>query len=108
MAFKEHSRYRGSTITSVTQDGELRNYTILKEPLEVPENEQDFYVSIDSTNQFKPEHLSFQVYGDVNYGWAIMEINNIRSFLELKTGVRVRIPPIDLIQSAIKDSHDRA
>jgi len=107
MAYIQGSRYRGSTITSVTTSEGLQNYTILKLPIQVPETEFDFYVSIDSSNEFRPDMLSYQVYGTPDYGWALMEINTLRSFKDLKLQARLRIPPLDRIQAAIKDTHDR-
>jgi len=107
MAYTEESRYRGSTITSVGTTEGLQNYTILKLPIEVPETEYDFYVEIDSTNEFRPDMLSFQVYGTPDYGWALMELNKLRSFKDLTIGNRLRIPPLNIIQESIPDSHDR-
>lgn len=107
MTYTEQSRYRGSTITSVETDEGLQNYTILKLPLQVPETEFDFFIEIDSTNEFRPDTLSNQVYGTPYYGWALMEINNLRSFRDLTLRNRLRIPPLDRIQEAIRDSHGR-
>lgn len=107
MAFTEESRYRGSTITSIETDEGLQNYTILKLPIEVPETESDFYVEIDSSNEFRPDQLSNQVYGTPDYGWAIMEVNTLRSFKDLTLRRRLRIPPLNIIQSAVRDTHDR-
>lgn len=107
MAYTESSRYRGSTITSVDTSEGLQNYTILKLPIVVPETEYDFYVEIDSTNEFRPDILSYQVYGTPDYGWALMEINTLRSFKDLTMRRRLRIPPLDVVQSAIKDTHGR-
>lgn len=107
MSYKEESRYRGSTITSVETTEGLENYTILKLPINVPDTESDFYIEVDSTNEFRPDMLSFQVYGTPDYGWAIMEINTLRSFKDLTIGNRLRIPLLDNIQAAIKDTHDR-
>ena len=107
MAYSETSRYRGSTMTSVETDSGLQNYTILKLPVDVPETESDFFIEIDSTNEFRPDMLSFQVYGTPDFGWALMEINNLRSFKDLTLRNRLRIPPLDVIQTAVKNSHDR-
>ena len=101
MAYSEESRYRGSTITSVETTDGLQNYTILKLPIEVSETEEDFYIEIDSSM------LSYQVYGTPDYGWALMEINTLRSFKDLTLRRRLRIPPLDIIQEAVRDTHDR-
>lgn len=108
MAYSENSRYRGSTITSVDTEEGLQNYTILKLPIEVPETDSDFYVEVDSTNEYRPDMLSFQVYGTPDYGWAIMEVNTLRSFRDLKLRRRLRIPPLNVIQEAVRETHDRA
>lgn len=105
--FKQNSRYRGATVTEVDFNGEIRPYTVLKLPIEVPLTTEDFYVIVDQLNQFRPDLLSFQVYGTVDYGWAIMEVNNITSWLGLAAGVRVRIPPVEAIQEAVQVSHAR-
>ena len=107
MAYTETSRYRGSTITSVDTSEGLQNYTILKLPIVVPETQYDFFIEIDSTNEFRPDMLSYQVYGTPDYGWALMEINTLRLFKDLTMRRRLRIPPLDVVQSAIRDSHDR-
>lgn len=107
MAYTEESRYRGSTITSIDTTIGLRNYTVLKLPILVPETEFDFYIEIDSTNEYRPDMLSFQVYGTPAYGWALMELNVKRSFKDLIIGTRLRIPPLDVIQEAVDETHDR-
>jgi hypothetical protein len=107
MAYTPNSRYYNSTITSVTTDNGLENYTILKLPISVPETDGDFYIEIDSTNEFRPDMLSFQVYGTPDFGWAIMEVNTLLSFKDLYIRNRLRIPPLDRIQAAMKDMHDR-
>lgn len=107
MAYTANSRYRGATITSVETTEGLKNYTILKLPIEVEETEFDFYIQIDSTNEFRPDMLSYQVYGTSEFGWALLEVNNLRSFKDLTIGNRLRIPSLDIIQSAVRATHDR-
>lgn len=103
--FTQESRYRGATVTQVGEDGELRDYVLLRKPLYVPENDQDSYVVIDQGNQYRPDTLSQQLYGTPNFGWALMEINNLRSFMDLQFGIRIRVPPIDAITDAIPESN---
>jgi len=103
--FKEDSRYRGTTVTQVDNEEELTEYVILRKPLDVPLTDGDKYVVIDEGNQYKPDILSYQVYGTTRYDWAIMEINGVRSFLELQFGIRLRIPPLEEITSRIEESN---
>jgi hypothetical protein len=104
--FTQESRYRGSTVTQIERDGELRDYVLLRKPLNVPLTDEDQFVIIDQGNQYRPDTLSQQVYGTPDYGWAIMDINNLRSFMELQFGIRVRIPPLDAVISAIPESNN--
>jgi hypothetical protein len=104
--FKKESRYRGSTVSQVELDGELESYVFLRKPLLVEPDTEDKYVTLDQGNQFRPDIISNQVYGDPNFGWAIMEVNNIRSFVELTMGLRLRIPPLTSVVEAISESND--
>jgi hypothetical protein len=104
--FKQESRYRGATVTQIEVDGDLRDYVVLRKPLDVPEGDEDKYIVLDQANQFRPDVISFQVYGTPNYGWAIMEVNNLRSFVELSLGVRLRVPPLTAVVDAIAESNN--
>ena len=103
--FKEDSRYRGTTVTQVDNGDELTEYVILRKPLDVPLTDGDKFITIDEGNQFRPDLLSQQVYGTTKYDWALMEINGVRSFLELQFGIRLRVPPINEITSRIEESN---
>lgn len=104
--FKRESRYRGSTVTQVDFDGELESYVLLRKLLNVPADTEDKYTTLDQGNQYRPDVISTQVYGDPNFGWAIMEVNNIRHFAELKLGLRLRIPPLSSVVDAIAESNN--
>lgn len=103
--FRDESRYRGATVTQLRKDGDLRDYVVLRKPLNLQETEDDFYITLDQGNQFRPDLISNQVYDVPDFGWAIMEINDIRSFVELKRGVRLRIPPLTSVVAAIPESN---
>lgn len=104
--FKENSRYRGATVTQVSAtDGSLRDYVVLRKPLNVPLNTEDVYIELDQNNEKRPDLISYQAYGTVDFGWAIMEVNSIRSFLDLTSGTRLRLPPVELITTAVQESN---
>ena len=104
--FKQESRYRGATVTQVEKNGLNQEYVVLRKPLNLPETNDDFYITLDQGNQFRPDLISNQVYDVPDFGWAIMEVNDIRSFVELKRGTRLRIPPITSIIDAIEESNE--
>lgn len=104
--FKQESRYRNSTVTEVERDGESEEYVVLRKIVNIPLTEEDKYVTITQQSQFRPDIISNEVYDTPDYGWAIMEANNIRSFVELKQRVRLRIPPLSVLQQAIRESNN--
>jgi hypothetical protein len=97
---KDTSRYKGAIVTTENE----AQYILLKKLIQVPLTTEDFYITLDQGNALRPDIISNQVYGTVDYGWAIMEVNNIRNFLELEVGVRLRIPPLSAIEEAQKTS----
>lgn len=106
--FKANSRYRGAVVTEVEHRGEIKPYTVLKKIIEVPLTTEDYYIVVDQGNEQRPDLISYQCYGTVDFAWAIMEINSIRSWIDLVEGVRLRIPPTEAILEAVPNSHDRA
>jgi hypothetical protein len=99
----ETSRYKNGVATVING----RNYIMTRKLLNLPLSADDFYILLDEGNQFRPDIISKQVYDDPNYGWAIMEVNGITNFLELAAGTRLRIPPLDLVLSAIPESNEQ-
>lgn len=99
----ETSRYKGGIHTTINS----RNYILTKKLIVVAESTDDYYIVIDQGNEKRPDIISHQAYDDVNYGWAIMEVNNISNFFELTSGTRLRIPPLDLILAAIPESNEQ-
>ena len=96
------SRYNGATSTII--DG--KNYILTKKPIQVPLTDEDFYIQLDQSNQFRPDLISQSVYDSPDFGWAIMEVNSISNFLELKSGLRLRVPPLVAVLEQIPISND--
>ena len=96
------SRYKGSTVTTIDNE----DVVLLKKLVEVPFTDEDFYVILEDSTQRRPDIISTEVYGTPEYGWAIMELNGITNFLDLKSGTKLRIPPIDVIREAVAESHN--
>ena len=104
--FKDNSRYKGSTVTTVLYKEEQRTYVLLKKPLVVNETDQDIFIKIDQEVEFRPDLVSTIVYDTPDYGWAILEINELRNFRDLVSGTSLRIPPLTAVQAAIEATHD--
>ena len=92
----DYNRYKSFTV-----DG-----TIKKVPfVEVPKSLNDFYVYYE-VGKTRLDLLSYQYYGDANYGWLILQANPEVGGLEfrIKNNTRLRIPfPLE---SAIQGYED--
>lgn len=65
--------------------------------IEVPTSNSDFYVYYEA-NKSRLDLLSYQYYGDANYGWLILQANPEVGSLEfrIQDKTRLRIPyPLD-------------
>lgn len=54
-----------------------------------------FQISV--ATEYRPDLISFQVYGQSNLGWYIMLYNQIDHVKDLKEGVTLSIPPKGLV-----------
>ena len=61
--------------------------------IEVPTSSSDFYVYYE-VGKTRLDLLSYQYYGDANYGWLILQANPDAGSLEfrIKDGTKLRIP----------------
>lgn len=101
---KENSRYKNATITDLSNPTSSDSvFMILNKFPVIPFSENDSIIKITDGNKYRPDLISQIAYGDTKYGWAIMTANNIRSFASLSPGLKLRVPPLSLIQSLIKD-----
>lgn len=104
--FKQESRYRNSTVTQVKRDGQFEEYVILRKISKFPLTTEDRFITLTQQGQFRPDLISNEVYGTPEFGWAIMEANDLRSFVDLKSGLRLRIPPLSSLRVAIQNSNE--
>ena len=79
-----HSRYKTFIV-----DGSYRKVPLI----EIPVNSTDIYVEY-RVGRTRFDLLSYQYYGDANYGWLILQANPHIGSLEFRVedGVRIRIP----------------
>ena len=101
---KENSRYKNATVTDLVERTPTDNvFMVLNKFPTIPLSKDDGIIKITDGNKFRPDLISQIAYGDTKYGWAIMTANNIRSFASLSPGLKLRVPPLALVQSLIKD-----
>lgn len=102
--FGEESRYKGAEVTQVENEkGEKEDFVDTREKMPQEDSTEDKFTILGQEVAFRPDLVSKAFYGTPAYGWAIMEANNLMSFVEMKTGVKLKIPP----KSKIKEFTDK-
>jgi hypothetical protein len=102
--FKRGSRYTNGVFTLNADDKE---FLILRESLEIPETEQDIYLTVEGRFLQRIDLISQEVYGRADLGWVIMDINKIRQpLLDLVSGQVLRVPPLDAVLEAIQSMNE--
>lgn len=64
-------------------------------PIDIPNDYTDYYITIKSKYQYKPKLLAFDLYGDSSLSWVFTYFN--RSIIEnpifdLKSGLKIKVP----------------
>lgn len=84
------SRYVPST---VIYWGDLRKITFktyIRQPYTVTGSEK--VMLITPGNEYRPDLVSFDVYGTVDLWWRIMEVNAIYDVFDFKSGMTIILP----------------
>ena len=84
------SRYSTS---SIVYYGDLRKITfpIYHRRTFVP-TANDMIMVITAGTEYRPDLVSKEMYGTVDFWWKIMEANGIYDIFDFKTGVNIRLP----------------
>jgi len=95
MAEKEPLQTSRYTKTKLVTDSGVRPGVLRLERWEVPEIDltATFLHTVDVSEVARPDLISYRVYGDSEYWWAIMLVNSISNPLEELTAGRVLTMP---------------
>ena len=103
--FKRLSRYTGGIVTKNRSE---EDFLILRNLLNLPEDEGDIFVEVTQDLLKRPDLVATKAYNVPELWWAIYEFNGIRDPLfELTLGQVLRIPEIDRLEAAIEQLADR-
>lgn len=86
------SRYMESKVVYYTERG-LLTFNTYKRSENVP-SENDKYMVITPGYEYRPDLLSQQAYGVVDFWYRIMEANNIYDIYDFKAGRNIVIPDV--------------
>jgi len=88
-------------LTPVIKESGILRYG-LWEPLDIVLNGTESSIVVDSTSENRPDLISMEVYGVVDYWWVIMQVNNIlMPIRDLVAGKILIIPFLSSIEGAL-------
>lgn len=70
---------------------------IKRSQLYIKESSEDQYYYVDAGHRYRPDLIALEAYGNPVLYWIILSCNNLKSPLELTTGLTIRIPPLSSI-----------
>ena len=87
------SRYKNSTVIYYTV-GNRKNitFTTYKKQISNIPSPKDKYMIIPPQFEYRPDRLSYELYGTVDLWWKIMEANDIKDIFDFKAYLNIRIP----------------
>lgn len=93
--FSETSRYASSEVIlyGIDQKPAYTTYKAKKFAF----NLSDPYYEITKEMEFRPDKLSYKIYGVRDYWWKIMQMNNMKDILEFRAGRTIRLPSNSLM-----------
>lgn len=84
------SRYAKSNVLYYGDDKITTFETYKKQKYKISPRDQ--VAVIPPGMQYRPDLVSKEKYGTVDFWWKIMEANNIRDIMDFKTGVTIVLP----------------
>jgi hypothetical protein len=87
---KQSSRYAKSKVKHYTEN-RLLTFDIYKRTPTPPISPNDQWLEITPAVEYRPDLVSYEIYGTPDLWWRIMEMNNMKDILEFKAGKNIRI-----------------
>ena len=84
------SRYISSEIVYYGDQNKLTYKIYKKTPIALSSN--DKFAIVPSGMEYRPDLVSKQFYGVVDFWWKILEANNISDIFDFKAGINIRLP----------------
>lgn len=60
-------------------------------------SDSDRYTIVNPGQEYRPDLVSMEAYGTVDFWWRIMEFNGLKDIMQFKAGTNLIIPPNILI-----------
>lgn len=59
-----------------------------------PNTSSDKFAVIPPGMEFRPDKMSLEAYGTVDFWWRILEANGIKDIYSFKSGMNIRLPSV--------------
>jgi len=89
------SRYINNTVIYYGDENRMTFYTWKRE--DIPESPNDQFAVITPGTEYRPDLVSRQAYGTVDFWWRIMVANQIWDIWDFKSGITLRLPDAILL-----------
>lgn len=86
------SRYLKSEVLRYSEQGYLTFETYKRNENQVSTSSEDQFTVLSAKYEYRPDLLSYDVYGVSDYWWKIMQVNKIWDVYEFTAGKNIRIP----------------
>lgn len=85
------SRYRNSKVVYYTMGTrKVLTFNTYKKQINNKISENDKFMI--NNHEFRPDLVSYDVYGTPDFWWKILEANNIKDIFDFKKGINIKIP----------------
>ena len=92
------SRYINSNVIYYGPENIL-TFTTYKRTPPSTDTSQNKYIIVDPGTQYRPDLMSYNIYGIVDYWWKIMEANGLSDVFDFKAGLNITLPSMNNIFS---------
>lgn len=69
---------------------------------DIPQRDDDIFVTVTSRQEFRPDLIAYDIYGDAELMWLVLQYNTIVDLnLELTQGTEIRLPSRERVSLSI-------
>jgi hypothetical protein len=88
------SRYAGSKVIRIrcANDQEYVTFETFKDRNYEPPSSLDKFTTITPTFEYRPDLMSYDLYGIPDFWWRLLQVNNMKDIMEFKVGRNIRVP----------------
>lgn len=92
--YEEINRYKKKFLIEVNEPKNVQLSFFRKSDMTLDIQDSDSFFYIDAKYAYRPDLISYNIYGSPLYYWAILAANNMKSFWDMEPGLTIRIPDL--------------